>query len=900
MCNNIFRLTCGFVALAHFMFFVGSLFSGKSYAEEFWPGAQYDADTPTIRSLLGYEPGTELTNTLNIEHYLKALESAHPDNLRLFQYGRSWQGRSLNYAVISSRENLARLDELKIAYKEFADPRQTSKSQMQNMIAGLPAVVWLGYGVHGNEVSPPDAALQVAYHLLASKDSPMVDEILNKVILLLDPIQNPDGREKFIHHFNNNRGPQPDGFEFAAERKEGWNHGRTNHYLFDLNRDWAAMTQPETQGRVKLLSDWLPMVAVDVHEFGSDYTYFFTPEADPYNPYITETQKQSLEIIGKNNAKWFDKRGWRYFTREIYDAFFPGYGAGWPVFYGALGMTYEQASPRGLKATNKIGETFTYKDAVTHHFVASISTLQAVAENKKLLMQRFWEYRHSAVEVGKRGDVKQAILSRSTDHFNSMRLARLLKTQGIEISTANSAFKACGNKFMAGDYVINMAQPHYRMIRNYLDKHIPMEASFVAYQENLRRLHKNHVLYDVTAWSKRLMYNVDVTYCDEKVKVATSQLPLSEKGELKTKGTGHLAWLVNWQDTATAHFMIAALREGIEIWSSDKAFVQNGTTYDEGSLIIYQQQGESNQNTELRSRVHRLAADFGIELIATDSVWVDAGVNFGSQHVVKMKSPKIAMLWDRPVNSYLAGATRFSFEQTLKHPVTTIATRFFNKIDLSQFDVLVMPGGTGYKDYINDVGAANLNAWLRQGGVLIALGNAIDYTSKHDISELKVEPNLIDGSATAKLNSGAAIINNADGYEAIQVDPQRKMEKFAGVILKALPNPDHWMTVGIDKPIYTLATGHKTYSPLHRGQGVNVVHFAGAEEVLASGYLWQGYEKQLAYKPYITLEYKGKGMVVSFVESPTFRAHQPGLEMLFVNTIWRAVAHTRANIRNGR
>ena len=856
---------------------------------------KYNPNTPTISLSFGYDAGSQLTNTTNIRHYLKALEKAHPDKLSLFRYGESWQGRPLHYAVVSSANNMARLQQLKASYKRFADPRLVNKSQLKAELEQLPAVVWLGYGVHGNEVSSPDAALQLLYHLLAAQDDPLVNKILEQVIILVDPIQNPDGREKFIHYFDNNRGPVADGHPLAAERNEGWANGRTNHYLFDMNRDWAAMTQPETQGRVSVLTDWLPMVAVDVHEFGTDYTYYFTPEADPYNPYITEVQKQSLAIIGKNNAKWFDKNDWRYFTREIYDAFFPGYGAGWPVFYGALGMTYEQASPRGLIARNKIGETFTYRDAVERHFVASISTLEAVADNRQLLMQRFWQYRNSAISEGKKGEHRQLVLPRDADAYNTDRLIALLSAQGIEIAQATEPFQSCGVAYQPGDYLIDLAQPNYRMIRNYLDKHVPMEDDFIAIQENLKRLHKNHVLYDVTAWSKTLTHNVPVNGCGKLAKVPGKTYEGASEREPEIRGEGELAWLVDWRDTGSALFLVAALQEGIEVWSSDKAFSQKNNQFKKGTLIIRQNQAIDDLETRLR----RLATQFNTPLVKTDSGWVDSGVNFGSQHVVKMTLPKIALAWDRPTRSYAAGDARFVFERELNMPVTAIATRKLAGADLNEFDVLILPDGAGYQRYFNDADIQVLQVWLEQGGVLLAFGRSIDFLSANHLSALEAEANGVDGQAASRTET-PQVIKDATQFEQLQVAPDRAMQKFPGVILEAQVNQEHWMTVGVTRPVYTIATGNKTYRPLNRHQGVNIAWFSDAENVLASGYLWQGYHQQLAFKPFVTVENRGEGMVVSFVESPTFRSQQPGLQMLLINALWRSVGHVDATIRNGK
>jgi len=315
---------------------------------EYWPGASYDPGVPTEKQVIGHDPGDRVTRPQDIVKYMEALAAARPHQMRVLDYGKTWEGRRLIYCAVSSEANIKRLDEIRAGMKQLADPRKTSDADAKRIMARMPAVLWLAYGVHGNEISSNDAAMMTAYHLLASRNDKLVDEILANVVLILDPAQNPDGRARFVHNFEIAEGLKADASQLAAEHNEPWPGGRTNHYYFDMNRDWFAMTQPETVGRIKAVQEWFPLAYVDLHEMGSDATYYFAPEANPYNPYITRAQRDSLEWFGRNNAKWFDKYGFNYFTREGYDEFYPGYGASWPLFHGSIGMTYEQASTRGL------------------------------------------------------------------------------------------------------------------------------------------------------------------------------------------------------------------------------------------------------------------------------------------------------------------------------------------------------------------------------------------------------------------------------------------------------------------------------------------------------------------------------------------------------------------------
>src|ERR1041385_9023221 len=246
---------------------------GAQSRPEFWPGAVYDPKIPTVRQVLGYDPGEKITNHAGLVRYMESLASAAPSRMKIFDYGQTWEGRKLIYAVVGSETNLRKLDDIKNAMQRLVDSRKTGEAEARRIMAGLPAVVWLSYGVHGNEISSPDAALLTAYHLIAARNDRMTGDILSKVLVLIDPTLNPDGRDRFVNYFEQARGLEPDASQLAAEHNEPWPGGRVNHYLFDLNRDWLALTQPEIASQVRALREWFPLVYVDLHEMGAENTY---------------------------------------------------------------------------------------------------------------------------------------------------------------------------------------------------------------------------------------------------------------------------------------------------------------------------------------------------------------------------------------------------------------------------------------------------------------------------------------------------------------------------------------------------------------------------------------------------------------------------------------------------
>jgi hypothetical protein len=320
------------------------------------PNTSYDPAIPTLEGVLGHRPGDAITTPDEIGRYLDALAKAAPDRTRLVKYATSWEGRPLHYLIVGSKERIARLDDIKRGMQLLA----AGAPEADRLIPELPVVVWLLHGVHGNEISSSDAALAEAYHLLAARGSADADLTLRDALVIIDPMQNPDGRQRFVTQNLLGRSIEPDPNPQSAEHDEPWPGGRVNHYLFDMNRDYFALSQRETQGRARVMLDWYPQVVVDLHEMGGNSTYYFAPPADPINPLMTDSQRKSLELFGRANAAEFDRRGFAYFVREVYDAFFPGYGDSWPAFHGAVAMTYEQASARGLAFAREDGTTLTY------------------------------------------------------------------------------------------------------------------------------------------------------------------------------------------------------------------------------------------------------------------------------------------------------------------------------------------------------------------------------------------------------------------------------------------------------------------------------------------------------------------------------------------------------------
>src|SRR6202035_4496291 len=351
-----------------------------------------DPAVPTSESALGYPLGTRFTHWDRIVAYLQSLAAAS-NRVKMWEYGQTYEGRPLKLVAFASSENLARLDAIREERLRLADPAALSHEERERLVAHLPVVVWLAYGVHGNEASSSEAAMAVAYLLAAGQGD--IPGLLKNMIVLVDPLSNPDGRERYVHSFEERRGADPNPRATAAEHWEPWPGGRQNHYLIDLNRDWAWASQEESRSRLAAYRAWEPQVYVDFHEMASESSYFFLHAAEPINPRIDHRILPWLETFGRANAAAFDHQGWVYYKAESYDLFYPGYGDSYPSLRGAVGMTYEMAGGGrgGLALTLPDGTLLTLADRVAHHLTTSLAPLRTAAANGRRLLADFTAHR---------------------------------------------------------------------------------------------------------------------------------------------------------------------------------------------------------------------------------------------------------------------------------------------------------------------------------------------------------------------------------------------------------------------------------------------------------------------------------------------------------------------------
>lgn len=865
-----------------------------------WPAAEYQSSVPSFQSVLGYAPGEVISSHQQMSQYFQALQAARPEMVKLVPYAKSWEGRELFYAIIAKPEYIEHLSRIEQGMQALAQPDSISAGQADLLIESLPSSAWLSYAVHGNEISSTDAAMMTAYHLLAAGDDPVVQQILENTLVFLDPLQNPDGRDRFVNAFRQASGLSPDVDRYTADHDEPWPGGRTNHYHFDLNRDWLALTQPEISGQVEALLRWHPLVFVDAHEMGSDSTYYFAPEAVPFNPHIASAQRDKLQWFGQNNARWFDQFGIDYFTREVFDAFYPGYGASWPLYYGAIAMTYEQASVRGLAIRRADGEELAYAESVRNHFLTSISTLETAAKRRTALLRDFYNYRVEAAAAGAKGPYREYVLNAQPDPSAADKLAGLLVRQGIAVRRATADFKACGKNFGAGSYAISLAQPSHRLIRTLLDPEVNIDAEFLKEQERRRERDLPDEIYDVTAWSLPLMFNVPMERCKESVSgsFAAAGSELVRPGQF-TALDNAVAYLAPWGTQASARLLSASLRQGLLVKSNDKSFRKDGRDFPSGTLIFTR----AGNPDDLAHRLQELSRDSGAEVLAVADSWVESGPNFGSENVSIIHPPRIALLWDAPTAA--PGQTRFVLERQYGYPVSALRVDNLSRANLDHYQVLIIPESFSGYDSALSAAQSKITDWVKQGGTLITLGSASRYLSNGErgLSALRLEQAWVDEETQKHLDAiKAAQEKDANRFKGSRLDNAAALrqhivpleegpDSVAGVLLKAKVDQDHWLSAGLPEYLNVLYRGSDIYAPLRLDQGRNLATYLGADELLASGQLWEENRQQLAFKPFFTVEPQQRGFVIAFTADPNYRAYMDGLNLAFINAVFRAPAH---------
>ncbi|HEX9958037.1 MAG TPA: M14 family zinc carboxypeptidase, partial [Fibrella sp.] len=692
---------------------------------------------PSPAQFLGYSVGERYTPHHRVLAYAEQIARQAPTRIKVIPYGTTYEGRQLAVVAIGSEANIARLEEIR-----------TDNLRRIGMLSGkpsgkaLPAIQWLSYNVHGNEAVSSEAFMEVMYGLLnvgtkVSSQYTVSPKILETSVVILDPGLNPDGHDRYVNWYNQMQGRVADPTPFSREHSEPWPGGRYTHYYFDPNRDWAWQTQEVTQQRMALYQQWMPHLHGDFHEMGIDSPYYFAPSAKPYHEDITPFQRQFQNIVGQYCSRYFDRNNWLYYTRERFDLFYPSYGDTYPTYNGAIGMTYEQGgnSRSGLAVRKADGDTLTLRERIDHHVTASFATLESVADRSAEVVKEFGAYFDKA-QTTPAGSYKTYVVKSGGDEGKLTALRQLLDKNQIRYGTAGKAQTvSAGTSAKGSKSKTSAALPGvYNYMTQGSDKSVSIGAEDLiisAYQPKSTLLKilfepksmlEDSVTYDITAWSLPYAFGLQTYGLTTRIDpVAAASKPVSATTASTTDRP--YAYVARWQSLPSVQLLAGLLKKKIRVRSAEKPFELNGQQYTAGTLLITRAGNEriGNRFDEL---VQEEARNLNITLFPVTTGFVTKGSDFGSDFVMTLKAPRVAVVSGEGTVATSVGEVWHYFDQELKYPVSMINGAELGSVDWKQIDVLVMANGGGYSRLINDRTVAAIREWVRGGGKLIVMERA--------------------------------------------------------------------------------------------------------------------------------------------------------------------------------
>lgn len=793
---------------------------------------------------LGYEIGTQFSRHADVVNYFHHV-AANSDMVNYESYGKTNERRPLTYAIVSSPKNLANLETIR-----------TNNLKNAGLINGNAnpgiAIVWLSYNVHGNEASSTEAAMSTVYELITEKQG-----WLENTVVIIDPCVNPDGRDRYANWYNQVKATPYDSNRLATEHNEPWPGGRPNHYLFDLNRDWAWATQVETQQRLKIYNDWMPHIHVDFHEQGMNEPYFFAPAAEPYHEIISDFQRDFQVEIGKNHARYFDAKGWLFFTRERFDLLYPSYGDTYPTFMGAIGMTYEQAGHgrAGLGVINDDGFELTLIDRVAHHTTAGLSTVEISSKNASRLNTEFRKFFQN-------GDLKYKsyVLQGHPDKLAA--LIRLLDKHDIQYGFTNGGnFKGTAYTSKAsingnGALVVSTNQPKGKMVKVLFEPDAALNEPLT---------------YDITAWSVPYAYGLDCVASSTLIS-ANGTSPITR--EVNQVFGNAVGYVIPWNSMSDAVFLSELLQNEIKVRFSEKDLSFNGRKFKKGSLVITR--SDNKANVSFAATVTQIANKHGRSLYTATSSFSDNGTDFGSPDIKMVPKNRIAVLQGEGTSSLSYGAIWHFFETQLKYPITSINTDDLSARALQNFDVLVMPSGF-YSRVIRNNDLDDLKTWIRSGGKVIAVGRALNTFSGKD--GFKLAKNDTD-------DDSSGLDGKEDDDKLIPYDQRersRVKDFITGSIYKVFMDPSHPLAFGYGDTYYSLKLGSSSYEFLESGYNVGYIK---DDAVSVSGFSGKDAKAKLSNSLVFGEERLGRGSVVYLVDDVLFRSFWENGKLLFVNSLF--------------
>jgi hypothetical protein len=868
---------------------------------EFFPGGTYDAKVPTPESVLGYPVGTYHTNYAGLERWLRALEQS--ERVRVLRYGESVEKRPLYLIVISSPQNLARLDAVREGMRQLTDPRTTGAADAERIAATLPAVAWMNHANDGNESAAFESAIQTSYQLAAGTD-PTTRTILDRLVTIVTPAHNPESHERFVAWYNSAQvGRAGTADPAAAEHHAPWGMStNNNHYQIDLNRDAFFATQQETRALVRAFGEWNPVVFVDHH--GQTKNMFFPPPAQAINLNVTPNQTGWMEKYGDAIASAFDARSWSYYRRGRFDLFYAGFWDSWPTLNGSVGLTFETdgGGSKGLAWEREDGTILTLRDGVVHHHTGTMAVLRVTAEQKDQRLRDYYEYRRTAIDEGAKEPMKQIALVPGADESRAALLVETLRLQRIEVYRTTAAVKlakahahmggaATTRELPAGAYIIPMNQPQKRLARAILEIEPGFTEEFLEREEQKKQRAElvgerpRDGFYDTTAWSLPLLYGVEAYWAEDAV--ATSSLVRvgdEPRPAAAAVPRGSYGYLYSGESFAAMRLTAQLLAEGFNVAVATEPFRAADRDFPRGSILARVERNPPS----LHERLSALAG--GVTVHPLGGARVQSGPDLGEDPIVEIVRPRIALVTDGPTDDRGYGAAWFTLEARLGLGFTAIKIEQLLSADLGRYNVIVFPHGSpaDYQRRLGEDGVARLKRWAQDGGTIVLIKGAAAFATRKGVEW--TTSTLKRHEAPIRLFfeelPQAADRKDAPAKEGEAEKPvTRDMDlvRTPGALLRVKVDDQHFL--GFGYPADAAATVQSNFAFTISRTGSNVAAYPAEADLKVAGFLWPEARRALARTLYLWREPSGRGQIVLFADDPNFRATQLATMRLFFNAV---------------
>ncbi len=831
------KLLWGLMALVGF-----TLNAQKVTLDYYLPdGVTYDESIPTPKEIIGHEVGEWHVTHDKLMFYMQTLAAAS-DRMTIETRGETFEGRPILLLTVTSPENHSRIDQIQKDHLAL--------SENGNMpVDDMPIIVYQGFSIHGNEPSGSNASLAYAYYLAAAQ-GPEIENKLKDMVILLDPSFNPDGLQRFAYWANTNKSINLNPDKNEREYHEVWPGGRTNHYWFDMNRDWLPVQLPESRARIKTFNKWLPNILTDHHEMGTNSTFFFQPgEPTRVHPLTPEINQELTAEIGTYHAKALDKIGSLYYSEENYDDYYYGKGSTFPDVNGCIGILFEQGSSRGHIQESENG-ILTFPFTVRNQFTTAMSTIEAAENMRTKILAYQRDYYSGMRSEATRGKTKAIVFGDSKDAAKTWHLAEILNRHEIKFHELENDLTIAGKTYRKGaGYVVPMDQKKHRLIKAMFEK---------------RTTFTDSLFYDISAWTFPLAFNVDyaetssLAHAGDEV---TEHKPLS--GSVSAQS--NYAYLFEWHEYYTPRALNRILEKGLRAKVAKSPFSLEGINYDYGTILIPVQNQDLNPS-ELYSFLQEVSRENKLKITAV-STGLTKGIDLGSNDFDPIKKQKVAIVVGNGIRSYDAGEIWHLFDTRYNMKLTKIDKKYFGTADLSSYTDIIIPSAYG-KNLLSKSQAKKLKNWVNSGGTLIGYRTVAEWMDKNELLKLKFRKDTL----VAKDIS----FGQKQDFKGAQVT--------GGAIFEAKLDRSHPINYGYKNDRLPMFRNTNTYIEPDKNSFNNPVQYTN--DPLLSGYISEENLENIKGSVPFQVRSSGKGRVIVFTDNTNFRAFWYGTNKLLMNAIF--------------